>query len=687
MAEPGQGESHAPTLQLLPGGAANARRQIPQNKEAEESVVGGVLFSGKAIRWVSEIICPEDFYSPPLRVIYEAMLALDGEGSPIDLVTVCEALRQSGAMAKLRPLGSEVFLAQLANQVATVENITYHARIIRDKARARAVIEAGTALAEKGYGNDGASGASAAAAGLRLLEISRQGDWPEPMPLASTLLPVPPMPDALLPEALRPWLSDVAERAQCPLEYAAVGAVIGAAALIGRQIAVRPKNEDTWREYGNLWGLVIGPPGVKKSPALKEALGPVYAIQREAWQAHKEAVQTAELKDTTRKVKEKEVKRRIEEAVQRAAKGLTGLDPTLCDSVEALEEELHGLQPPRLNARRYLTSDATIEKLVELFQENPNGLLVHRDEMRGLLLSWERDGHEGDRAFFLEGWTGDGAYTSDRIGRGTNHVEGMCLSLVGTIQPGPLSHYIRKAAEGGDDDGLLQRLQLIVYPDIPKLYTEIDRRPEMVARERVYALYKRLTTLFPYEVGAEMAPDGVPFMRFDPAAHEFAASLRVALNQRVRQGADELGSLRAHLAKFDKLFNALALVFHLLECVDKGTGGRIPLSIAMQAAQWCTFLEAHARRVYWLGLCQDETPANVLAAKIKDGKLGARFTARDVYICRWSGLLDRATVEAAAKELVEMGWLRVQVVRGERGGRPSSIFVVNPQVLKTGGKS
>ena len=675
MAEPGQ-ETAAPALQLLPGGAG--RRQIPQNKEAEESVVGGLLFSGKAIRWVSEIINPEDFYSPPLRAIYETMLALDSEGSAIDLITVNEALRQSGAMAKLRPLGSEVYLAQLANQVGTVENITYHARIIRDKARARTVIEAGAALTEKGYGNDAAS--SAAAAGLQLLEISRQGDWPEPMPLASTLLPVPSLPETLLPEALRPWLSDVSERAQCPLEYAAVGAVIGAAALIGRQIAVRPKTQDSWREYGNLWGLVIGPPGVKKSPALKEALGPIYAIQREAWQAHKEAVQSAEMKDVTRKVKEKEVKRRIEEAVTRAASGLTGLNPNLCDSVEELEEELHSLQPPRLNARRYLTSDATVEKLVELLQENPNGLLVHRDEMRGLLTGWDRDGHEGDRAFFLEGWNGDGAYTSDRIGRGTNHVEGMCISLVGTIQPGPLALYIRKAAEGGDDDGLLQRLQLAVYPDISKQYIDINRQPDPVAKGRVYSLYKRLTTLYPSEVGAEMGGDGIPYMGFDTAADEFAAGFRVALNRRIRQG-DELGSLRAHLAKFDKLFNALALVFHLLDCVDTGNGGRIPLSIAVKAAEWCNFLEAHARRIYWLGLCQDDPPANMLAAKIQAGKLGERFTAREVYIHRWSGLLDRSAVEAAAKELVEMGWLRPTLAGGGRGPRTTA-YLINPRLKK-----
>ena len=70
-----------------------------------------------------------------------------------------------------------------------------------------------------------------------------------------------------------------------------------------------------------------------------------------------------------------------------------------------------------------------------------------------------------DRAFYCEAWNGTGAYTYDRIGRGTLHIRAACLSVLGGIQPGPLERYLRAVFAGRGDDGLLQRFQLAVWPD------------------------------------------------------------------------------------------------------------------------------------------------------------------------------------------------------------------------------
>ena len=82
-----------------------------------------------------------------------------------------------------------------------------------------------------------------------------------------------------------------------------------------------------------------------------------------------------------------------------------------------------------------MTSDATVEKLGEILNENPRGLLVLRDELSGWLRTLDRSGREGDREFFLESWNGTGSYTFDRIGRGTVRVGSMTVSLFGGIQP------------------------------------------------------------------------------------------------------------------------------------------------------------------------------------------------------------------------------------------------------------
>lgn len=134
-----------------PASPASPRRVLPNNLDAEESVIGGILFNGRALNQVGELLLPEDFYHPALQAIYEAILELDGQSRPIDLITVAEQLRQCGTMAKLRAYNGEAYLAELANKVATVENIAYHARIVRDKSTARRLIETSATIQGKGY--------------------------------------------------------------------------------------------------------------------------------------------------------------------------------------------------------------------------------------------------------------------------------------------------------------------------------------------------------------------------------------------------------------------------------------------------------------------------------------------------------------------------------------------------------
>ncbi len=126
--------------------------------------------------------------------------------------------------------------------------------------------------------------------------------------------------------------------------------------------------------------------------------------------------------------------------------------------------------------RRYIVNDSTVEKLGEILNQNPNGVLAHRDELIGWLKSLEKDGQEAARAFYLEAWDGKQRFTYDRIGRGTVDIEATTVSIIGTIQPGPLRSYLRAAVTDSEGaDGLMQRFQLAVYPDISKRWVNVDR--------------------------------------------------------------------------------------------------------------------------------------------------------------------------------------------------------------------
>ncbi|MQT71750.1 DUF3987 domain-containing protein, partial [Pseudomonas sp. FSL R10-0071] len=103
----------------------------------------------------------------------------------------------------------------------------------------------------------------------------------------------------------------------------------------------------------------------------------------------------------------------------------------------AAQEELkrHSSENPPPIQRRYIVNDATVEKLGELLNENPNGLAVERDELGGWLATMQSEDGSVARAFYLECFDGNGSFTYDRIGRGTIYIKSCCLSLIGGIQP------------------------------------------------------------------------------------------------------------------------------------------------------------------------------------------------------------------------------------------------------------
>ena len=85
-----------------------------------------------------------------------------------------------------------------------------------------------------------------------------------------------------LPDRLRPWVQDVADRMQCPPDFVAVPMVAAAGNLIGRRCAIRPQAFSDWQEFPNLWGCIVGRPGMMKSPAMMAALAPVVRLEARA---------------------------------------------------------------------------------------------------------------------------------------------------------------------------------------------------------------------------------------------------------------------------------------------------------------------------------------------------------------------------------------------------------------------
>ena len=501
--------------------------------------------------------------------------------------------------------------------------------------------------------------------------------WPEPEELGAAAPSVRPFDSALLPEAFRPWIEDIAERIQCPMDFPAVGAMTALAGLVGRGVGIRPKRRDDWLEVPNLWGGIVGRPGIMKTPALAQVMKPLNRLAAIARKAHEARLTEFELEKDIRKLQREVLLGELKSTMK-------GKGRRTEDLVREQLTQLDGA-PETPVARRYLTNDPTAEKIGELLVENPRGLLLFRDELTGWLRSLEREGRENDRAFYLEAWNGRNSYTYDRIGRGTVHIESHCVSILGGIQPGPLSAYVREAlsADRGAD-GLLQRFQLLVFPDDSSDWVDVDRWPDAKAKATAYAVFDRLAEWDARAAGAKIDESSeIPYLQFDGAAQEIFSEWRTELERgKLRNGEPEC--IEAHLAKYRKLVPALAL---LIELADRAA---IPDKLAephpsvtepamLRAAAWAEYLETHARRVYAAATQGDLLAARALADKIRAGRLPDPFRPRDVYRQDWQHL-DADGSRCAIEILEEHHWLRAELV--QTGGRPSLICRLNPRIRR-----
>ena len=449
---------------------------------------------------------------------------------------------------------------------------------------------------------------------------------------------------------------DIAERMQCPIDFPAVGLMVAAGAVIGRRLGIRPKRLDDWTVVPNLWGAIVGRPAVLKTPALAEALAPLNRLETATAQEYEKALQRYAVQCEVAKLA-KEVARTKAKAAIKAHR-----DPN------APFEDCHKPEPPK--AKRYITQDATVEKLGELLADNPAGILVMRDELSGFLRNMDRDGHQADRAFYLEAWNGTGPFTYDRIVRGTIRIPAACVSVLGTIQPGPLQGYLLDALNGTHgDDGLIQRFQLVVWPDVSLHWANVDRKPDVEARRRAFDCFVSWSESHFEE--AIIEDDSIPFYRFNKEAQEAFDDWRSRFERKLRNG-DEHPALEAHFAKYRSLLPALALICHV------GSDGRGPVSLeALQCAiGWINYLTSHARRLYAEVESPNEACGRELALRIKKGQLGRKFTKRDVYRPQWRKLQTKGKAAAAVEYLFRHHWLEEETV--DTNGRPTTIYVVNP---------
>ena len=131
---------------------AKAPKTPPHSLDAEQSVIGALMLDNRALDRILSILDGEDFYSKANRLIFEAFVDLEHRHQPMDVLTVTEMLR---AKQLLEQVGGEAYLFELANNTPSAANVEAYAKIVRDHAVLRRLIQASTDIMERAFALEG----------------------------------------------------------------------------------------------------------------------------------------------------------------------------------------------------------------------------------------------------------------------------------------------------------------------------------------------------------------------------------------------------------------------------------------------------------------------------------------------------------------------------------------------------
>lgn len=145
------------------------KKALPQNNEAEQSVLGAILIDQSAMEKVSELLRAEDFYREAHRLIFRAAMGLFEKKESIDFITLTDALRRDSALERV---GGISYVTSLAKGIPTAANVVYYAKIVHEKSLLRRVIHVAMEIAAMGYGESEEAEKILDQAERKILEVS-----------------------------------------------------------------------------------------------------------------------------------------------------------------------------------------------------------------------------------------------------------------------------------------------------------------------------------------------------------------------------------------------------------------------------------------------------------------------------------------------------------------------------------
>jgi hypothetical protein len=484
-----------------------------------------------------------------------------------------------------------------------------------------------------------------------------------PRTIPEKLIPVLPFDYDMLPESLKDFVKDSAERMDncCP-DFIAVSIMVLIAAIVGSRVAIQPKQfDDVWNEVPTLWGAIVAPPSGKKTPAISTAFSLLDSIQEEFDETYKNDLFNYEFEKKISALEGKSTGKKSDAAFLKGEITKDELKQIMKDN-----QELENSPPSHRNV---IISDTTVEALVIRLSNNPHGIVMVRDELTGWLSDMSREENASARAFYLGGFSASKIkFAQDRVSRENIELKRIVLSMLGGIQPAMLIPFLLKRQTGTLNDGLFERLQVSIYPDNDDI-TYIDKKADIKARESAIDVIKKIASIPANE-------NGEPLMfKFEHDAQQlfisrYKSTITAILSANKAQD-DGLGSI---LGKECTLVAKLSLLLHLASEPENQT---VSVKALKQALLWGDYLRSHSQRIHAL-IESNNTSAYVLLEKLP--VLPNPFTASSFRTKGWSSLTTKHEREQALSTLVEHGYLFKHKVFSTKG-RPRDDYYKHPSIV------
>lgn len=495
--------------------------------------------------------------------------------------------------------------------------------------------------------------------------------WTDPQELPDELPPVMPYSSDLLPPSIGRAVDDIAERMQCPPDYPAAAMLVAIAAVIGCRLGIRPKERDNWLVVPNLWGCVVGRPSLKKTPATKGAEKQLLHIEARSEEQLADDIEEAEVDALLFPEQKKLLETRMKKALKQG-------DVASARSIAAELKGLAETRPPE--PRRIIAKETSVQKLCEMLGRHPAGMMIFIDELLGWMRKLDRDDQAGVRQVYLSLWNGTEIIKDDTISRGELSARG-CVGIFGCFTPGGLTEYVSAAIRGGRaDDGLVQRLQITVWPDAPKDYKQVDRWPDGPAKDQLRKTFEELADIDPKAVGStdQFDEDDIPFLHFDEEGQRLFMEWDSKHQLRLR-GDDLPEAFESHLSKYASMVPSIALLLHLAS----GERGSVSGAATATAIRWAEYLESHASRLYAVATSPHRQHAMPLLRRLIAWPKDQPIRASTIVKKGWSRLTSKDVVEETLRLLAEAGWVHpIESKPTKSGGRPTTDWIVHPEAEK-----